>query len=138
MHRPTPLSLFTTGSLAAILFLTGCASSTSSATRKDLNVLQPGTTRAVVIDELGIPATTSTSRAGLQMDVFTFVQGTAASKKAPRPVEPEQAEQTEMLALLEQNGTSPLAALSGKKLTVQVNYDEAGRVKDTVLLRMEK
>jgi len=127
---------FTICGLSLILFLAGCAS--TGATRKDLNALHPGTPRAVVIDEFGAPVSSGTSRAGLQMDVFTFVQGTADSKKAPRPVEPEQAEATEMLALLEQNGQSPLAALSGKKITMQVNYDAAGRVTDTILLRMEK
>lgn len=135
MIRPSLFSFFTTGCLAVILLFSGCAS--SSATRKDLNLLQPGTPRVAVIDEFGAPVSTATSRAGLQMDVFTFVQGTAASKKAPRPVEPELAEQTEMLALLEQSGHSPLSMLTGKKITMQVNYDAEGRVKDTVLLRME-
>lgn len=43
-----------------------------------------------------------------------------------------------MLALLEQSGQSPLSAFTGKKITMQVNYDAAGRVTDTILLRMEK
>ncbi|MDF3057683.1 MAG: hypothetical protein K0R17_1898 [Rariglobus sp.] len=97
----------------------------------------PGVTRAAVIDELGTPVSTTTSRAGTTVDIFTFVQGTAESKKAPRPVEPEQAEATEVLALLDQSGKSPTKLLTGKKLTVQVNYDAEERVRDTVLLRME-
>ncbi|MET0262337.1 MAG: hypothetical protein ABW223_05525 [Rariglobus sp.] len=135
MTRSSLFSFFTAGGLAVALFFSGCAS--RSATKKDLNVLLPGTPRAVVIEEFGAPASTGTSRAGLQMDVFTFVQGTAASKKTPRPVEPEQAEQVEMMALLEQNGGSPLSMMAGKKITMQVNYDADSRVKDTVLLRME-
>lgn len=115
----------------------GCATKASRVPRKDLSVLQPGVARAVVIDELGAPASTTTSRAGNTVDVFSFVQGTAESGKAPRPVEPEQAEATEMLLLLEKTGVSPLKYFDGKKLTVQVNYDHEQRVKDTVMLRIE-
>lgn len=100
-------------------------------------MLQPGVARAAVIDELGTPVSTTTSRAGTTVDIFTFVQGTAESKKAPRPVEPEQAEAAEWMLLLEKTGHSPTAVFNGKKLTMQVNYDSAGRVKDTVLLRLE-
>lgn len=114
----------------------GCATA-SRVPRKDLSVLQPGVAREVVIDELGKPASTTTSRAGTVVDVFSFVQGTGESKKAPHPVEPEQAEATEMLLMLEKGGHSPLKYFDGKKLTVQVNYDPALRVKDTVMLRIE-
>lgn len=133
MKRP----LLATALLASLSLFLGCASSASKIPKKDLNALQPGTPRTVVIDEFGPPVSTATGRAGTQVDVFTFVQGTADSKKPPRPVEPEQAEAAEMLALLEQSGRSPMAMLAGKKLTVQVNYDAGGRVIDTVLLRME-
>ncbi len=119
-----------------VLLLAGCAS-TRSATKKDLSVLQPGVSRAAVIDELGTPVSSTISRAGLPVDIFTFVQGTAPSKKPPRPVEPEQADAAELLVILEQTGRSPTAMLTGKKLTLQVNYDAEERVKDTVLLRME-
>jgi hypothetical protein len=97
----------------------------------------PGVHRAAVIDELGRPVSTTTSRAGTIVDIFTFVQGTAPSKKTPRPVEPEQADATQLLILLEQTGRSPTEMLTGKKLTLQVNYDTEERVHDTVLLRLE-
>ena len=118
------------------LLAAGCASSRTE-TKKDLTVLQPGVARADVIYELGNPVRSTKSRAGLPVDVFTFVQGTAPSKKAPRPVEPEQADAVEIFALLEQSGYSPTALLTGKKLTLQVNYDAEERVTNTVLLRME-
>jgi hypothetical protein len=118
------------------LLSAGCVSSRTE-TKKDLTVLQPGVAREAVIYELGNPATSTKSRAGLPVDVFVFVQGTAPSKKAPRPVEPEQADAVEILALLEQSGYSPTALLTGKKLTLQVNYDADERVTNTVLLRME-
>lgn len=116
--------------------LAGCATS-RTATKKDINVFRPGVAREIVIDEVGAPVSTTTSRAGNTVDVFTFVQGTAPSGKPPRPVEPELAEEVELLALMEQSGRSPLSALTGKKLTVQVNYDGDLRVMDTVLLRVE-
>lgn len=119
-----------------VLFAAGC-SSTRTETKKDLTVVQPGVAREAVIYELGDPVTSTRSRDGLPVDVFVFVQGTATDKKAPRPVEPEQADAIEILALLEQSGFSPTAPLTGKKLTLQVNYDAEERVTDTVLLRME-
>lgn len=123
------------GFVVSLLLLSSCTSAT--ATKKDLNVLQPGVPRAEVIDELGIPVSSTVSRAGLPVDIFTFVQGTKPSNKPPRPVEPEQADTVALTALLEHSGHSPTALLNGKKLTVQVNYDAESRVTDTVLLRME-
>lgn len=114
----------------------GCASP-SQVTKKDMSVLMPGVERAVVIDEFGAPVSTTTNRAGNTVDVFTFVQGTAPSNKPPRPLEPEQAEAAEMLLLLEKMGQSPMVYFNGKRLTVQVNYDRALRVEDTVMLRIE-
>jgi len=116
--------------------LAGCATP-KTATKKDINVFRPGVAREVMIDEVGAPVSTTTSRAGYMVDIFAFTQGTKPSGKPPRPVEPELAEQIEFPALLEQSGRSPLSALTGKKLTVQVNYDEDLRVKDTVLLSSE-
>lgn len=133
MRRPTLIVLLLTGLIA--LVFAGCTSRTE--TKKDLSVFMPGATREAVIYELGAPVSTTKSRAGNTVDIFTFVQGTAPSKKAPRPVEPEQAEATEVLALLDQFGRSPTKLLTGKKLTIQVNYDAEERVRDTVLLRME-
>lgn len=132
-HRFKPVGL-----VCVVLFslLAGCATSRTE-TKKDINVFRPGVAREVVIDEVGAPVSTTTSRAGNTVDVFTFVQGSAPSGKPARPVEPEMAEQVELLALMEQSGRSPLSALTGKKLTVQVNYDGDLRVMDTVLLRAE-
>lgn len=124
--------------MSLALALGGCATKASRVPRKDLSVLQPGVAREVVIDELGKPASTTTSRAGNTVDVFTFVQGTGERTRAPRPVEPEQAEATELLLLLEKTGASPLKYFDGKKLTVQVNYDHAQRVQDTAMLRIDE
>ena len=129
-------SLVAVVSILMVSFLGGCATG-RRATKKDINLFSPGVAPEVGIDQVGQPATTTTSRAGTTVDVFTFVQGTRPSGKPARPVEPELAEQAEILALMEQSGRSPLAALTGKKLTVQVNYDDSLRVRDTVLLRAE-
>jgi hypothetical protein len=132
----SPSRLVTLCLFGLTLFAAGCASSRTE-TKKDLTVLQPGVSRESVIYELGNPVTSTKSRAGLPVDVFTFVQKTAPNKKAPHPVEPEQADAVEIFALLEQSGYSPTALLTGKKLTLQVNYDAEERVTNTVLLRME-
>ena len=134
MLRPTLIAFFVTGLIASLL---GGCTTTRTETKKDLSVFMPGVARAVVIDELGAPISTTKSRAGTTVDIFTFVQGTAQSKKAPRPVEPEQADAAEMMAILDQFGQSPTKLLTGKKMTIQVNYDAEERVRDTVLLRME-
>jgi len=131
-----PVRLLALCAVGLALFSAGCVSSRTE-TKKDLTVLQPGVAREAVIYELGNPVTSTKSRAGLPVDVFIFVQGTAPSKKVPRPVEPEQADAVEIFALLERSGHSPTALLVGKKLTLQVNYDAEERVTDTVLLRME-
>lgn len=138
MFRPSG-TFFGASALALSLALLfgGCATKASRLPRKDMSVLQPGVAREVVIEELGAPASTTKSRAGNTVDVFTFVQGTGKRDKAPRPVEPEQAEATELLLLLEKSGKSPLSAFDGKELTVQVNYDAGLRVKDTVMLRID-
>jgi hypothetical protein len=132
-YRSAPVGLVF---VLLVSLLAGCATSRVE-TKKDINVFRPGVAREVVIDEVGAPVSTTKSRAGNTVDVFTFVQGTAPSGKPARPVEPEMAEQVELLALMEQGGRSPLSALTGKKLTVQVNYDGDLRVMDTVLLRAE-
>lgn len=123
--------------LGLLLALLGGCATAKTATKKDFSVFETGVSRAVVIDELGEPRTTTRNREGNTVDVFTFVQGDAPSKKTPRPVEAEQAEATELMALMEQSGRSPMRLLTGKKLTVQVNYDAELRVLNTVLLRME-
>jgi hypothetical protein len=137
LRRFLPSLSFGVAALSLAVAFGGCATKASRLPRKDLSVLQPGVAREVVIEELGAPASTSKSRAGNTVDVFTFVQGTGKSDKAPRPVEPEQAEATELLLLLEKSGKSPLRTFDGKELTVQVNYDAGLRVKDTVMLRIE-
>lgn len=139
-HRrsASPLALGALVLAVALSFaLGGCATKASRVPKKDLSVLQPGTAREVVVDELGTPASTTTSRAGTTVDVFTFVQGTGKRTKAPRPVEPDQAEATELLLMLEKSGKSPMSYFDGKELTVQVNYDAGLRVKDSVMLKIE-
>lgn len=142
-NHPEGREHFMTRSLVAALSLVfsigwlfaGCT--TTRATKKDLSVLMPGVARAAVVDELGPPVSTTTSRSGEQVDVFTFVQGTRESEKPPRPVEPEQAEAAQVMVLLGQLPHSPLGLLTGKKISLQVNYDQEERVRDVVLLRLE-
>jgi hypothetical protein len=134
MRHPFVHVLILLGLLASLLG--GCATP-RTATKKDLSVFHRGVARSAIIEEIGAPVSTTTSREGTTVDIFTFVQGTTPSKSPPRPVEPEQAEATELLVLMEQTGYSPSRLLTGKTITLQVNYDAEERVRDTVLLRME-
>lgn len=132
--RSSPLLVLLIAGFIASLS-TGCAS--RKETRKDLTVFMPGVERAALLHELGTPVSTTPSRDGHTVDIFTFVQGTAESKNPPRPVEPERAEATQAMVLLGQLPYSPTRILTGKKITMQVNYDAEERVRDVVLLRLE-
>ena len=76
--------------LLGILMLTvvaiGCAASQKAASQpkaKDLSVLDPGTSRDLVILELGAPAESRTEN-GKKIDLFSFVQGYSAKARAAR------------------------------------------------------
>jgi hypothetical protein len=121
-----------------LTFAAGCATLPVSVTRKDFSSLKPGVARLEVLDEFGPPLSTTTNKAGNTVDIFRFVQGSRPSNKAPRPIEPEEADAQMLKVLLEKTGASPEAMLDGQTLTLQVNYDPTGRVEDTFLLSMKK
>jgi len=118
--------------------LSGCASATKSADRRDMSVIRTGVARAEILKELGTPVSSTKSKDGNQVDIFTFVQGVNPAGQVPRPIEPEEADAQMMKIMLKKTGLSPDAMFDGKTLTVQVNYDQDDRVADTFLLDMKK
>jgi hypothetical protein len=118
--------------------LGGCASTTKSADRRDVSVIRTGVARVEILKELGTPVSTTKSKDGNQVDIFTFVQGMNPAGQVPQPIDPEEADAQMMKIMLKQRGISPEAMFDGKTLTVQVNYDQDDRVADTFLLDMKK
>ncbi len=118
--------------------LSGCASTTKSADRRDVSVIRTGVARAEILKELGTPVSSTKSKDGNQVDIFTFVQGVKPAGQTPRPIEPEEADAQMMKIMLKKTGFSPDAMFDGQTLTVQVNYDQDDRVADTFLLDMKK
>ncbi|MFA6288114.1 MAG: hypothetical protein WC661_12085 [Opitutaceae bacterium] len=126
--------------LAVVLaagLLGGCASTTKSADRRDVSVIRTGVARAEILKELGTPVSSTKSKDGNQVDIFTFVQGVKPAGQVPRPIEREEADAQMLKVMLKQTGFSPDAIFDGKTLTVQVNYDQDERVVDTFLLDMK-
>ena len=89
--------------------------------KKDLNVLNKGTPRALVIAELGQPAFTET-KDNVRNDFFTFVQGYSSTAKASR-VAFHGAADVLTFGLWEVLGTPVEMAADGTEVKVQVVYD---------------
>jgi len=118
--------------------LGGCASTAKSADRHDVSVIRTGQARAEILEELGTPVSSTKSKDGNQVDIFTFVQGVKPGGQVPRPIAPEEADAQMLKIMLNKAGIAPEAMFDGQILTVQVNYDRDDRVADTFLLDMKK
>ena len=116
----------------------GCASTGSQSKSHDVTLLQPGMTRGEVLQEFGRPANATRSKAGLPVDIFTFVQKAEPAKRKPQPIEPGEEDNQMLKIMLNQSGFSPERMLEGQRLTVQVNYDANEVVKDSFLLEMDR
>jgi len=89
--------------------------------KKDLNVLNKGTPRTLVVAELGQPAFTET-RDDVRTDIFIFVQGYSSGAKAGR-VAFHSAADVLTLGLWEVLGTPVEMAADGNEVKVKVAYD---------------
>lgn len=89
--------------------------------KKDLNVLNKGTPRALVVAELGQPAFTET-KDNVRNDFFIFVQGYSSGAKASR-VAFHGAADVMTFGLWEVLGTPVEMAADGTQVKVQVAYD---------------
>ena len=125
--------------LAVVLVVAGgCVSSTPRLAHHDVTVIQLGMTRADVLKELGRPVTSTRDKAGLPVEIFTFVQESKPGARKPQPIDPSEEDEQTMKILFAKAGFSASAMLEGQTLTVQVNYDENDVVKHTLLLDMTK
>lgn len=103
--------------------------------RKNLEVLKPGTSRGMVIAELGTPLH-SEVRSGLKTDIFNFTQGYSTAAKTSRAVFHGAAD-VFTLGLWEVVGTPTEAVFDGKDMSVQVDYDSKDLVRKSAVLKQE-
>jgi hypothetical protein len=95
--------------------------------------LKTGTARNAVIAELGTPVQTTT-RSGVKVDLFTFVQGYSGVEKGGRAVLHGAAD-VFTLGLWEVVGTPIEGYNNGTKVSIEVTYDKADRVVQVVPIR---
>jgi len=91
-------------------------------TRKNLNLLAPGTERDLVIAEFGPPVTSERTDDGGRREIYTFIQGYSTEVKATRAFLHAGADVL-TLGLWEAAGTPIEATFDGKKITVRIFFD---------------
>jgi len=103
--------------------LDGCSvyKAVNQPSKKDLSVLQPGTSRDRVIAEFGVPIMSEPSEGG-RHEIYTFVQGYSKGMKAGRAFFHGAAD-VFTLGLWEAVGTPIEGTLDGKKISVSVLFD---------------
>lgn len=128
--------------IACVLLMLLCLSSSGCAVvmasrqpgQKDLSCLNAGTSRDVVLAELGNPVASETDEQGNKVDIFQFKQGYSKGAKAGRALVHGVAD-VFTLGLWEVVGTPTEAVLSGKDMAVKVTYNESNEVSDVVYLK---
>jgi len=135
-QRPPVVKAMVGGVFGALFLslLIGCSvvMATRQPGRKNLAVLKPGTERDVVVGELGAPVSTERLDGG-RKDIYTFVQGYSAGVKTSRMIFHGVAD-VFSFGLWEAVGTPVEAIFDGKKITVQVVYDQNEKVKESLTL----
>ncbi len=101
--------------------------------KKDLSVLKPGTSRGIVLAELGQPTATEMQN-GTRVDIFSFVQGYDKVNKGVRTAGHAVAD-VFTLGLWEVVGTPTEMIFDGDKVAYQVKYNRSDEVAEAVLLR---
>jgi hypothetical protein len=115
--------------------LTGCSvfMATKQPEKKDLSVLEPGTSRKFVIAELGVPYL-SEMEAGKKVDHYGFTQGYDTVTKTTRAVLHGVADIV-TLGAWELIGTPTESAFDGTEVRLKVTYDYADRVESVEALK---
>ncbi len=129
-------ALFVMTALVSFLFLdlAGCSvyMAAKQPSKKNLEVMNVGTPRSLVLAEFGQPAAAET-RDGKKVDVFSFVQGYSQGAKTGRAVFHGVAD-VMTIGLWEIVGTPAEAVLHGTKVTYEITYDRNDRVEKVVPL----
>ncbi len=107
---------------------TGCAvfMAVKQPPKKDLSVLSVGSSRSLLLAELGQPVSTD-MKDGKKVDVFSFRQGYSKVAKGGRALFHGAAD-VMTLGLWEGVGTPTEMVFDGKKMSFKVTYDADDRV----------
>lgn len=103
--------------------------------KKDIDLLQPGTTRAQMISEFGAPVV-SELKDGKRYEIFKFVQGYSTGAKAGRAFF-HGAANVVTLGLWELIGTPTEITFSGDEMAFQVKYDENDIVEEVAIIKKD-
>ena len=103
--------------------------------KKDIDLLQPGTTRAQMISEFGAPVV-SELKDGKRYEIFKFVQGYSTGAKAGRAFF-HGAANVVTLGLWELIGTPTEITFSGDEMAFQVKYDENDVVEEVAIIKKD-
>lgn len=119
------------------LFLSGCSvfMAAKQPEKKDIDLLQPGTTRAQLISEFGAPVV-SEYKDGKRYEIFKFVQGYSTGAKAGRAFF-HGAANVATLGLWELVGTPAEITFSGDEMAFQVRYDENDLVEEVAIIKKD-
>ena len=124
--------LLTASALYVCSLGSGCAvmMAARAPEKRNLDVLQPGTSRAAVISELGQPVHTRMTQWG-PLDIFAFKQGYSMPTRVTRSLAHGTAD-VATLGLWEVVATPLESTLQGEKVRVEVAYDS-----DQIVRRVE-
>lgn len=116
------------------LQFSGCAavSALKQPEKKNLQVLNQGTSRDNVIAYLGAPISTEREAGGI-VDIYQFVQGYTGANKATRATM-HVVFDIFTLFLWEIVAWPAEAIFDGEKMTVKVTYDDQKQIRDVVYL----
>lgn len=119
------------------VLLTGCSvfMAAKQPEKKDIDLLQPGTTRAQMISEFGAPVV-SEFKDGKRYEIFKFVQGYSTGAKAGRAFF-HGAANVVTLGLWELVGTPTEITFSGDEMAFQVKYDENDVVEEVAIIKKD-
>ncbi len=123
--------------LCAVFLVNGCAAVkvSSRAPKKDLSVLDPGTSRSQVVATLGKPILSS-DKSGTTVDTFAFDPGLSGGKKFSRALFHVAADLfTLFLWELVAWPAESAAAAGGNKSKVDVTYNKDDTVKYATFLK---
>ena len=103
--------------------------------KKDVDLLQSGTTRAQLVSEFGAPLV-SEFRDGKRYEIFKFIQGYSTGAKAGRAFF-HGAANVVTLGLWELVGTPTEITFSGDEMAFQVKYDESDVVEEVAIIKKD-
>lgn len=123
--------------ISLCILIAGCSAfmAAKQPEKRDIDLLQPGTTRAQLISEFGAPVV-SEFKDGKRYEIFKFVQGYSTGAKAGRAFF-HGAANVVTLGLWELIGTPTEITFSGDEMAFQVKYDDNDVAEEITIIKKE-